>query len=49
MLLNRRGLIRYARGRIVVLDRAGLETRSCECYAAVEKEYDRLLSPKIAT
>ena len=37
------GLIRYARGRITVLDRPGLEQRSCECYAVVKKEYDRLL------
>ncbi len=37
------GLIRYARGRITVLDRAGLERRTCECYAVVAKEYERLL------
>ncbi len=37
------GLIRYARGRISVLDRPGLERRSCECYRVVKKEYDRLL------
>ena len=37
------GLIRYARGRIAVLDRPGLEQRTCECYAVVKKEYDRLL------
>jgi CRP-like cAMP-binding protein len=36
-------LIRYARGRITVLDRPGLEKRTCECYAVVKKEYDRLL------
>ncbi len=36
-------LIRYSRGRITVLDRPGLEQRSCECYAVVKKEYDRLL------
>jgi CRP-like cAMP-binding protein len=47
--LQRAGLIRYARGRILVLDRAGLEKRSCECYAVVKKEYDRLLSSNIAT
>jgi CRP-like cAMP-binding protein len=38
------GLIRYARGHITVLNRAGLEKRSCECYAVVKREYDRLLS-----
>jgi CRP-like cAMP-binding protein len=37
------GLIRYARGHIVVLDRHSLEKRTCECYAVVKKEYDRLL------
>jgi CRP-like cAMP-binding protein len=41
--LQTAGLIRYARGHITVLDRAGLEARSCECYAVVKKEYDRLL------
>jgi CRP-like cAMP-binding protein len=42
--LQNAGLIRYARGHIKVLDRAGLEERSCECYEVVKKEYDRLLS-----
>jgi CRP-like cAMP-binding protein len=37
------GLIRYRRGRITVLDRHGLEARSCECYQVVKSEYDRLL------
>jgi CRP-like cAMP-binding protein len=41
--LQSAGLIRYARGRIKVLDRQGLEQRTCECYAVVKKEYDRLL------
>ena len=41
--LQAAGLIRYARGHISVLDRRGLEQRSCECYAVVRKEYDRLL------
>ena len=44
--LQQAGLIRYARGHISVLDRDGLEKRSCECYAVVKKEYDRLLSRK---
>jgi CRP-like cAMP-binding protein len=43
--LQASGLIRYARGRIKVLDRGGLEARTCECYAVVKKEYDRLLPP----
>jgi len=41
--LQQLGLIRYARGHITVLDRGGLELRTCECYAVVKKEYDRLL------
>ena len=36
------GLIRYSRGHITVLDRAGLERRCCECYAVVKRESDRL-------
>jgi CRP-like cAMP-binding protein len=46
--LQKDGLIRYARGHIKVLDRPGLETRSCECYAVVKKEYDRLLPERLA-
>lgn len=41
--LQKAELIRYSRGRITVLDRDGLEQRTCECYAVVKKEYDRLL------
>lgn len=43
MKLQLAGLLRYSRGKIEVLDRAGLEKRTCECYAVVKKEYDRLL------
>lgn len=43
LALQRDGLIRYARGRIEVLDREGLEARACECYAVVKLECDRLL------
>jgi len=41
--LQRAGLIQYRRGHITVVDRAGLEGRTCECYAVVRKEYERLL------
>jgi len=41
--LQQAGYIRYRRGHIGVLDRAGLEGRACECYAVVKKEIDRLL------
>ena len=47
--LQQARLIRYTRGHIVVLDRHALETRCCECYAVVKKEYDRLLPEKVAT
>jgi CRP-like cAMP-binding protein len=43
--LQRAGLISYRRGHITVLDRSGLRKRSCECYAAVKAEYDRLMPP----
>ena len=42
------GLIQYENGRIRVLDRIGLEQRSCECYEVVKQEYDRLLPFPIA-
>lgn len=41
--LQQAGCIRYRRGHITVLDRSGLESRVCECYAVVKKEFDRLL------
>src|SRR5471030_2992474 len=41
--LQEAGLVQYSRGRIVVLDRAGVEARTCECYAVVKRESDRLL------
>jgi CRP-like cAMP-binding protein len=46
--LQTAGLINYAEGRIRVLDRGGLEKRTCECYAVVKKEYDRLLPHRLA-
>jgi CRP-like cAMP-binding protein len=49
MKLQKAGLIRYSRGHITVLDREGLERSTCECYAVVKKEYDRLLPEMLAT
>jgi Mn-dependent DtxR family transcriptional regulator len=42
--LQEAGVIRYRRGHITVLERAGLETRACECYEVVRKEFARLLA-----
>ena len=41
--LKRAKLIEYSRGRVTMLDRAGLERRACECYQVSKKEFDRLL------
>lgn len=43
-VLQSEGLIRCTRGHISVLDRRGLERRSCECCSVVRNEYDRLLT-----
>jgi CRP-like cAMP-binding protein len=45
--LQRLGVIRYTRGQITVVDRARLEQLSCECYAVVKKETDRLLPVRL--
>ena len=37
------GIIQYQRGRVTVIDRAKLESRVCECYGVVKREFDRLL------
>lgn len=42
-MLQKAGYIRYKRGAIDVLDREGLESSSCECYAIVRREFERLL------
>lgn len=42
-ILQKAGLIRYSRGKIIILDRPGLEAASCECYRVVKAEFDRLL------
>jgi CRP-like cAMP-binding protein len=46
--VQKAGLIKYARGHIHILDRAGLERRTCECYQVVKTEYERLLPEKMA-
>jgi CRP-like cAMP-binding protein len=48
MRLQRQGLIRYSRGRVQVLDRAGMEGSACECYQVIKTEYDRLLPLRLA-
>lgn len=48
-ILQRAGLIRYTRGRITVLDRAGLEAASCDCYGIVRAHFDRLFNGKAAS
>ncbi|WP_232417914.1 Crp/Fnr family transcriptional regulator [Methyloversatilis thermotolerans] len=47
--LQKIGLIHYARGHIHVLDRTGLEQRTCECYRVVKNEYARLLPERTPT
>jgi CRP-like cAMP-binding protein len=44
--LQKAGLVRYHRGKITVLDRPGLQKRTCECYEVVKREFDRLLPYK---
>ena len=41
--MQRKGLIRYSRGKVTVIDRAGLERESCECYRIVRSHRDQLL------
>jgi CRP-like cAMP-binding protein len=47
--LQEAGFIHYRRGHISVVQRTGLELHSCECYAVVKSEFDRLLRPRTAT
>jgi hypothetical protein len=41
--LRKAGLIRYSRGIMEIVDRAGLEQASCECYGVIQHEFERLL------
>jgi DNA-binding transcriptional regulator YhcF (GntR family) len=44
-VLKKNGFIDYVRGHVTILDRAGLEACSCECYETSKREFDRLLGP----
>jgi CRP-like cAMP-binding protein len=46
--LQKAGLIEYRRGHITILERDGLEARTCECYEVVKREYERLLPQRTA-
>ncbi len=46
--LQKKGLIKYVRGTITMLDRKELEGVVCECYAVVKQEYDRLLGKYVS-
>jgi CRP-like cAMP-binding protein len=47
--LQQRGLIKHKRGYIQIIDRAGLEATSCECYEVVRQEYQRLVENRAVT
>jgi len=42
-MLQQAGLIRYAQGKVTVLDRQGLEAATCDCYRVVQQRFDQLL------
>jgi hypothetical protein len=47
-VLQKAGFIHYVRGQIDVIDRAGLERGSCECYAVIRDELERMLCDEAA-
>lgn len=47
--LQAAGLISYSRGHIIIIDKAGIKQRSCECYQLVKSENDRLFGIKPMT
>ena len=46
--LQELGVIRYRQGLVIVLDRRSLEERACECYRAVEQEFERLFGAALS-
>ena len=48
-ILQRAGLIRYVRGHVTIVDRAGLEAVACECYSVIRTELDRVVEPSPRT
>ena len=47
--LQSAGIVRYARGRVTILNRQALQDRACECYAISKHEFDRLLGDTAGT
>ncbi|MCG3143152.1 MAG: hypothetical protein HONDAALG_00473 [Gammaproteobacteria bacterium] len=47
--LQKKDLVRYARGRITIRDRKGLEDAACECYQAISREMNRFLPPEVVS
>jgi Mn-dependent DtxR family transcriptional regulator len=47
--LKNKKMIEYKRGHVTVLDRAALEKCSCECYAVMRREFDRLLGSPLGS
>ncbi len=45
--LQRRGLIQYQRGRITIVDRAGMEAMACECYQVSQQAFDQVFTPLV--
>lgn len=46
--LQRKGFVRYSRGRVTILDRKALQAMACECYSVTKREFDRLLGVPVA-
>jgi hypothetical protein len=42
--LQNQGLIGYSRGKVRIFDRPGLEEAACECYRAIQRQFDQLLA-----